>query len=104
MVRVRVRVGVGVMVMMMVMVMVRANLLPLALTQALILTPGFARRATELWRKAAPLEADMLHLGLFRHLTPPDCIHRLVEQRERSGHLTAALIPLFVRLRCPLGI
>ena len=56
MVRVRVR------------VMVRANLLPLALTQALILTPGFARRATELWRKAAPLEADMLHLGLFRHL------------------------------------
>ena len=84
--------------------MVRANLLPLALTQALILTPGFARRATELWRKAAPLEADMLHLGLFRHLTPPDCIHRLVEQRERSGHRTASLIPLFVRLRCPLGM
>ena len=41
------------------------------LTLTLTLTPGFARRATELWRKAAPLQPDMLHLGLFRCLGIP---------------------------------
>jgi len=68
------------------------------------LRPGFAHRATELWRQARPLQPDLLHLYYFRHLTQPSCVHRLVEQLERSGERTAALVPLFVRLRCPIGL
>lgn len=70
------------------------------------LAPGFATRATELWRKAAPLDPDFLHLTLFRHLTPPHCVQRLVAGRRRrpAPATTAALEPLFARLRCPLGM